>query len=95
MAEAVAMADRTAALRTTIAQIEMLAEELLHRVRNNLQLIYGMLTRQLDETSDAVGQRACGRGIVSIFRTCARPIDATYRWAPAQYSECDVDIGIA
>jgi hypothetical protein len=97
MAEAVAMTDRTAVLRTTIAQIEMLvenkdrllhkkmlAEELLHRVRNNLQLIYGMLTRQLDETSDAAGQRACGRGIVSIFRTCAGPIDATYNWAPTQ-----------
>ena len=63
------MSDRTAVLRTSIAQIEnlvenkdrllehkkMLAEELLHRVRNNLQLIFGMLTRQRD--SDAAGQR--------------------------------------
>jgi len=65
-------------LRTTIAQMELLvedkdrlleqkkvlAEELQHRVRNNLQLIYGMLTRQLDETSDAAGQR----GIKAIAR---------------------------
>jgi two-component sensor histidine kinase len=78
LAEAVATADRTAVLRTTIEQMKMLvedkdrlleqkkvlAEELQHRVRNNLQLIYGMLTRQLDETSDAAGQR----GIKAIAR---------------------------
>ncbi|PPQ25810.1 histidine kinase [Rhodoblastus sphagnicola] len=78
LAEAVATADRTAVLRTTIAQMKLLvedkdrlleqkkvlAEELQHRVRNNLQLIYGMLTRQLDETSDAGGQR----GIKAIAR---------------------------
>jgi two-component sensor histidine kinase len=78
LAEAVATADRTGILRTTIAQMKMLvqdkdrlleqkkvlAEELQHRVRNNLQLIYGMLTRQLDETSDAAGQR----GIKAIAR---------------------------
>jgi two-component sensor histidine kinase len=78
LAEAVATADRTAELRTTIAQMKILvadkdrlleqkkvlAEELQHRVRNNLQLIYGMLTRQLDNTSDTVGQR----GIKAISR---------------------------
>jgi two-component sensor histidine kinase len=78
LAEAVATADRTAVLRTTIAQMKILvadkdrlleqkkvlAEELQHRVRNNLQLIYGMLARQLDDTSDAAGQR----GIKAISR---------------------------
>jgi len=78
LGEAVATADRTAVLRTTIAQMKVLvadkdrlleqkkvlAEELQHRVRNNLQLIYGMLTRQLDETSDEAGQR----GIKAIAR---------------------------
>jgi two-component sensor histidine kinase len=37
---------------------------LQHRVRNNLQLIYGMLTRQLDDTTDSVGQS----GIKAIAR---------------------------
>ena len=78
LAEAVATAYRTAVLRTTIAQMKILvadkdrlleqkkvlAEELQHRVRNNLQLIYGMLARQLDDTSDAAGQR----GIKAISR---------------------------
>ncbi len=71
LAEAVATSDRTSILRATIAQMEelvkdkdrlldqkrVLAEELQHRVRNNLQLIYGMLMRQLTETKDDVGQR--------------------------------------
>lgn len=47
-----------------LEQKQVLAEELQHRVRNNLQLIYGMLTRQLDETSDELGQR----GIKAIAR---------------------------
>jgi two-component sensor histidine kinase len=71
LAEAVATSDRTSVLRATIAQMEelvrdkdrlldqkrVMAEELQHRVRNNLQLIYGMLTRQLGETKDDVGKR--------------------------------------
>jgi two-component sensor histidine kinase len=47
-----------------LAQKKVLAEELQHRVRNNLQLVYGMLTKQLDDTADAVGKR----GIKSIAR---------------------------
>jgi two-component sensor histidine kinase len=31
-------------------QKKVLAEELQHRVRNNLQLVYGMLSKQLDDT---------------------------------------------
>ena len=78
LAEAVATAERTEVLRSTIAQMKqlvedkdrllqqkkVLAQELQHRVRNNLQLISGMLTRQLDDTSDEAGKR----GIKAIAR---------------------------
>jgi two-component sensor histidine kinase len=37
---------------------------LQHRVRNNLQLVYGMLSKQLDDTLDTAGQR----GIKAISR---------------------------
>jgi two-component sensor histidine kinase len=78
LAEAVATSARTAILQTTIEQMKVLveekdrlldqkkvlAEELQHRVRNNLQLVYGMLSKQLRDTSDEVGQR----GIKAIAR---------------------------
>jgi two-component sensor histidine kinase/DNA-binding response OmpR family regulator len=71
LAEAVATSVRLSVLNTTIAekdrlldQKSVLAEELQHRVRNNMQLVYGMLSRQLEETTDAAGQR----GIKSIAR---------------------------
>jgi two-component sensor histidine kinase len=78
LAEAVATSERTAILQTTIEQMKVmveekdrlleqkkiLAEELQHRVRNNLQLVYGMLSRQLGDTVDTVGQR----GIKAIAR---------------------------
>ena len=38
-------------------QKNVLAEELQHRVRNNLQLVYGMLSKQLDDTTDRAGQQ--------------------------------------
>jgi len=71
LAEAVATSDRTTILRSTIAQMQelvkdkdrlldqkqVMAEELQHRVRNNLQLIYGMLSRQINETRDDAGRR--------------------------------------
>ncbi|GGZ39154.1 histidine kinase dimerization/phosphoacceptor domain -containing protein [Asticcacaulis endophyticus] len=71
LAEAVATSARTEILQTTIQEMKtlvaekdrlldqkkVLAEELQHRVRNNLQLIYGMLTKQLDDTNDETGQR--------------------------------------
>ena len=76
--EAVATNARIGALRTTIEQMKglireqdrlldqknVLAEELQHRVRNNLQLIYGMLGKQLDSTED----KAVQRGIKAIAR---------------------------
>ena len=78
LAEAVATSVRTTILKHTIERIEalvaeqdrlldqkkVLAEELQHRVRNNMQLIYGMLSRQLADTADPIGQR----GIKAIAR---------------------------
>ncbi len=78
LAEAVATAERTATLQATIARMKflvedkdrlldqkrVLAEELQHRVRNNLQLVYGMLSKQLGDTADKAGQR----GIKAIAR---------------------------
>src|ERR1700726_3822748 len=78
LAEAVATSARTGILQDTIERMKVLveekdrlleqkkvlAEELQHRVRNNLQLVYGMLSKQLDDTPDTVGQR----GIKAISR---------------------------
>jgi two-component sensor histidine kinase len=78
LAEAVATSARTATLQATIERMKdlveekdrlldqkkILAEELQHRVRNNLQLVYGMLSKQLDDTDDRAGQR----GIKAIAR---------------------------
>jgi two-component sensor histidine kinase len=78
LAEAVATTARMETLQTTIAQMKdlveqkdrlldqkkVLAQELQHRVRNNLQLIYGMLSKQLDDTVDKAGRR----GIKAIAR---------------------------
>src|SRR5260221_9712468 len=47
-----------------LGQKKVLAEELQHRVRNNLQLVYGMLSKQLADTADEGGQR----GIKAIAR---------------------------
>jgi two-component sensor histidine kinase len=57
-----------------LEQKKVLAEELQHRVRNNLQLIYGMLTRQLDETKDKIGQRGI-RAIARRVTTLAQVYD--------------------
>jgi two-component sensor histidine kinase len=71
LAEAVATAGRTAMLRAAIEekdrlleQKNVLAKELQHRVRNNMQLVYGMLSKQLEDTADAGVQK----GIRSIAR---------------------------
>ncbi len=47
-----------------LEQKKVLAAELQHRVRNNLQLVYGMLNKQIDDTADKDGQR----GIKAIAR---------------------------
>jgi two-component sensor histidine kinase len=78
LAEAVATSARTGILQSTIERMKVLveekdrlleqkkvlAEELQHRVRNNLQLVYGMLSKQLDDTPDTAGKR----GIKAISR---------------------------
>jgi two-component sensor histidine kinase len=78
LAEAVATSARTESLQDAITRMKVLvqdkdrlldqkkvlAEELQHRVRNNLQLVYGMLSKQLDDTTDKAGQR----GIKAIAR---------------------------
>jgi two-component sensor histidine kinase len=83
LAEAVGTSRRVLVLETTIQRMEILvqdkdrllaqknvlAEELQHRVRNNLQLVYGMLNRQLSQTSDGAGQkgiRAIGRRVSTL-----------------------------
>jgi two-component sensor histidine kinase len=78
LAEAVATSARTGLLQTTVERMKdlveekdrlldqkkILAEELQHRVRNNLQLVYGMLSKQLGDTKDESGRR----GIKAIAR---------------------------
>src|SRR5450432_1681423 len=88
LAEAVATSSRLTILQTTIEQMKslvadkdrlldqkkVLAEELQHRVRNNLQLVYGMLSRQLDDTADKAGQRGI-RAIARRVSTLAQVYD--------------------
>jgi two-component sensor histidine kinase len=88
LAEAVATSARTAILQNSIAQMKILvqdkdrlldqkkvlAEELQHRVRNNLQLVYGMLSKQLGDTTDKVGQRGI-RAIARRVSTLAQVYD--------------------
>jgi two-component sensor histidine kinase len=91
VAEAVATAGRTTALRAAIEQMEalivekdrllterqallnekdVLAAELQHRVRNNLQLVSGMLSRQIELSDDAgrEGMRAIARRVMSLAK---------------------------
>ena len=77
LAEAVATASRGAMLHRTVARMRelvaekdqlladkgVLAEELQHRVRNNLQLVNGMLSEQLRRTADEPGQAGL-RGVL-------------------------------
>ena len=81
LAEAVATSARTSVLQATIAQMKalvddkdrlldqkkLMAEELQHRVRNNLQLVYGMLSKQIDDTEGQDGQQ----GVKAIARRVA------------------------
>jgi two-component sensor histidine kinase len=65
LAEAVATAARAQILRQTIADMEKLIEEketlsqeLKHRVRNSLHLVYGLLTAELESDHDESSVRA-------------------------------------
>jgi two-component sensor histidine kinase len=85
LGEAVATADRIKVLAETVEEMrilvedksrlldqkKMLAEELQHRVRNNLQLVYGMLSKQIDDTTDEVGRRGL-KGIARRVFTLAQ-----------------------
>lgn len=78
LAEAVATSNRSRLLQETLVHMQelvvekdvllderkVLAQELQHKVRNNLQLINGMLNDQLRQTTDEAGQR----GLRSISR---------------------------
>jgi len=71
LAEAVATSVRVSQLRIAIeekdrllVQKNVLAEELQHRVRNNMQLVYAMLSKLSDDIADPMAQR----GIKSIAR---------------------------
>jgi two-component sensor histidine kinase len=88
LAEAVATSDRNRLLREAVATMQalvtekdrlleernLLAQELQHRVRNNLQLINGMLNEQLRQTADEPGQRGL-RAIVRRVMTLAQVYD--------------------
>jgi GAF domain-containing protein len=75
VAEAVVTAERTANLQAAIEQKqlllvekEVLAEELQHRVRNNLQLVFGMLSQEIDRNDGArkEGLRAIAQRVMSL-----------------------------
>jgi two-component sensor histidine kinase len=88
LAEAVGTSTRAALLQTTIDQMkvlvnekdrilnqkDVLAEELQHRVRNNLQLVSGMLSKQLEETADKSSQQGL-KSIASRVSTLAQVYD--------------------
>jgi two-component sensor histidine kinase len=88
LAEAVATASRVEGLRLALARIQnlvvekdqliadrnVMAEELQHRVRNNLQLVAGMLAEQLNHTPDANSQSGL-RGIQSRVTALAKVYD--------------------
>ena len=88
LAEAVATSTRSRLLRETVVAMQalvvekdrlleernLLAQELQHRVRNNLQLVNGMLTEQLRQTADEPGQKGL-RAIVRRVMSLAQVYD--------------------
>lgn len=82
VAEAVQTSARTATLRATLREMEALvadkelllqekntfAAELQHRVRNNLQLVYGMLIKQIGQAGrdDKEGIRAIAKRVMTL-----------------------------
>lgn len=77
VAEAVGTAERTATLQSTLVELkrlagekDVLAAELQHRVRNNLQLIYGMLVREIElpKSDTREGLRGIARRVMSLAR---------------------------
>jgi two-component sensor histidine kinase len=81
LAEAVATSKRTDVLVATIAKMkalvaekDVLAEELQHRVRNNLQLVYAMLAKELGNIDDSKGDEGY-RSIARRVMTLAQVYD--------------------
>jgi two-component sensor histidine kinase len=84
VAEAVGTSERAAMLQTTLTTMQalvvekealieeknMLASELQHRVRNNLQLVYGMLQRQVTDINpqEKEGIRTIARRVLSLAK---------------------------
>jgi two-component sensor histidine kinase len=60
LAEAVAAANKNIALKALMEQQKLLAEELQHRVRNNLQMVSGMLANYSREASDEISRTNIG-----------------------------------
>jgi two-component sensor histidine kinase len=81
LAEAVATSERTTVLVATIekmkalvAEKNVLAEELQHRVRNNLQLVYAMLVKEMKNTDGGKGDEGY-RSIARRVMTLAQVYD--------------------
>jgi two-component sensor histidine kinase/ActR/RegA family two-component response regulator len=72
MRDLVADGDRLLAAKNVLLdEKHVLGEELQHRVRNNLQLVYGMLDRQLQITTDVAGRDglgAIGRRVLTLAK---------------------------
>jgi two-component sensor histidine kinase len=60
LAEAVASANKNAAMRALLSQQKLLAEELQHRVRNNLQMVSSMLSGYARTASDDTAREGIG-----------------------------------
>jgi two-component sensor histidine kinase len=75
LAEAVATANRVKALRALVEEKNMLAEELQHRVRNNLQMVSSMLSTYARTATD-VGARQGIDQIVRRVTTLAQVYDS-------------------
>ena len=67
LAEAVASAQKNREMQALLERQELLASELQHRVRNNLQMVAGMLDNYARSASDDASRQ----GIVSISRNVA------------------------
>jgi two-component sensor histidine kinase len=75
LAEAVATATRVKALRALVDEKNLLAEELQHRVRNNLQIVTGMLASYARTATDAASRQGIDQ-IVRRVTTLAQIYDS-------------------
>jgi two-component sensor histidine kinase len=86
LAEAVARAHKNEAMRVLVEQQKLLAEELQHRVRNNLQVVSGMLSnyaRNAPDDTTRQGVSSLSRRVVTlaqIYDTLSRIPAVSRRW---------------